>query len=319
VVFADLSVREVAESALPQLPTAAQSKPGEQTIIRSTSPRVVLPQSAVKHYDALRGIRKTGRQDEVRFIELHLIPEFMKSVAAPDSKDDRETSRFRFLEEFRNLEGLRVDNLFLTENDLHIIGQCHNLRKLSLSGIQIVEAAGGKHRLQGTELRHLSQLTNLEMLDLSQSDFSGGLQHLGELPKLQTLILSSFENLNDASVAQLKQLPHLQTLVLAPVYANNPEKTVTDAGLSSLKELPSLRTLYVEYHGKWTMPVEKLQSLLPRVNVLRGFQEKAPTQPGDALRQSLIRQGRRLQEEGPTRSGNAPPDAIETGKKSRSQ
>ncbi|HUE16434.1 MAG TPA: leucine-rich repeat domain-containing protein, partial [Planctomycetaceae bacterium] len=228
VVYADLSVREIAESALPRLPAAGQSKLEEQTIIRSTSPRVVFPQSGVKQYDALQGIRKTGRQDEVRFIELHLMPEFMKN-AAPDSKDDRETSRFRFLEEFQNLEGLRVDNLFLTENDLHVIGQCHNLKKLSLAGIQIFEAAHGMHRLQGTELRHLSQLTNLEMLDLSQSDFSGGLQHLGVLPKLDTLILSSFENLNDASIAQLKQLPHLQTLVLAAVYANNPEKTVTDA------------------------------------------------------------------------------------------
>jgi len=282
VVYADLSVREVAESALPQLPAAGQSKLEEQTIIRSTSPRVVFPQSAVKHYDALQGIRKTGRQDEVRYIELHLMPEFIKRNAASDSKDDRESSGFRFLEEFRNLEGLRVDNLFLTENELHVIGQCHNLKKLSLAGIQIFQAAHGMHRLQGTELQHLSQLTNLEMLDLSQSDFSGGLQHLGVLPKLHTLILSSFENLNDASVAQLKQLPHLQTLVLAPVYANNPEKTVTDAGLASLKELPSLRTLYVEYHGKWTMPVEKLQSLLPRVNVLRGFQEETSADPGFA-------------------------------------
>jgi hypothetical protein len=117
------------------------------------------------------------------------------------------------------------------------------------------------------------------MLDLSQSDFSDGLQHLGVLPKLHTLILSSFENLNDASVAQLKELPHLQTLVLAPVYMNNPEKTVTDAGLASLKELPRLRTLYVDYHGKWTMPVEKLQALLPGVKVLRGFREETSIGP----------------------------------------
>lgn len=280
VVYADLSVRELAESALPQLREAAPSKSAEPPIIHTTSPRVTLPQSAVKDDKVLQSIRKTGKQGEVRFIELQWMPEFMKrNAAAADSNADPESTRLKFLEEFRNLEGLRVDGLFLTENDLKVIGQLPNLKKLSLSGIQIIEASDRQHRLLGTDLRHLSQLKNLEILDLSQSDFSGGLEHLGGLPKLHTLILSSFENLNDASVAELKELHHLQTLVLAPVYANNPEKTVTDAGLESLKELPSLRTLYVEYHGKWTMPVEKLQALLPGVKVLRGFQEETAPSP----------------------------------------
>jgi hypothetical protein len=71
----------------------------------------------------------------------------------------------------------------------------------------------------------------------------------------------------------------LKTLVLAAVYANNSDVTVTDAGLVSLKDLPSLRTLYVDYHGNWTMPIEKLQSLLPGVDVQRGWLERTSTGP----------------------------------------
>ena len=284
VVYADLSVKEVAESSLPKLPEAAPSKSTEPISVRGTSPRVTLPQSAVKDYQILQSIRKTGKQDAVRFLELQWMTEFIAGSATADSKDDSGRSRFAFLDEFRNLEGLKVGGS-LTENDLKVIGQLRNLKKLSLDGIQILEASDRKRFLEGTDLRHLSQLKDLEMLDLTQSNFSGGLKHLQGLPKLHTLILSSFENLNDASVAQLKELPHLQTLVLAAVYANNSEITITDAGLASLKDLPSLRTLYVEYHGKWTMPVEKLQALLPAVKVLRGFEEETSSPLINKLRQ----------------------------------
>jgi hypothetical protein len=312
VVYADLSVKTVAESALPKLPKPENPQPQVRTSIRSISPRVTFPQSATKKYDALQNIRKQAGQDKVRFIELQWMPEFMESNASPDSKDDPDTSRFKFLEEFRNLEGLSVERLFLTENDLDVIGRCQSLKYLSLSGIQITEASGRKHRLQGSELRHLSQLTNLEMLDLSQSHFSGGLQHLGVLPKLHSLILSSFENLNDASIAEFKELPHLQTLVLAAVYGENSETTVTEAGLASLNVVRSLRTLYVDYHGKWTLPVEKLQSLLPGVNVQRGFLEVPSSASSEALRQS----GEKLHQQAPSIGPDiAPPPATEASKK----
>lgn len=306
VVYADLSIKTVAESALPTLPP----QPAVRTSIRSISPRVTMPQSATRTYVALQSIRKQAGQDKVRFIDLSQMPEFMKNNAAPDSKVDPDTSPYKFLEEFRNLEGLSVQALFLSEKDLEVIGRCRSLKHLSLSGIQIIDAAGGKHCLTGPELRHLSELKNLEMLDLSQSQFSGGLQHLGTLPKLQTLILSSFEHINDTSIAQFKELPHLQTLVLAGVYGENRE--TTDAGLASLKEMPSLRTLYVEYHGKWTLPVEKLQSLLPGVNVQQGYQEVPANAASDALREY----GKQLHQKAPAVGpGIAPPPATEASKK----
>ena len=282
VVYADLSVQTVEKANLPSLPAAARSKledREDRTVIRSIAPRVVLPRSAVTDYGELQRIREAGRQEEVRFLELQWMRELIAGNDAAIANYDPEVARFQFLAEFSNLEGLRVDHLFLTEKDLKVIGGLDQLRKLSLSGVQIIEESGETHRLRGAELRHLSELRNLEMLDLSQSDFGGGLRHLRALPKLNTLILSSFENLNDASVSDLKQLPYLETLVLAPAYGKNPKTTVTEAGLKSLKELPSLRTLYVGYHGEWTLPVKKLQQMLPNVNVQAGFQKETQGGP----------------------------------------
>jgi len=254
---------------------------GMRTVIHLTSPRVEFPPSAVKEFAELQDIRKAGKQAEVQYLELGWMTEFLKRTTPPDANDKPALSLL-FLKEFKNLKGLNVNYLTLTEDELQEIGQCHLLTELSLSGIEIVEPSGKKHRLQGSELRYLNGLTNLEVLDLSQSEFSGGLQDLAGLPRLHTLILSSFEHLNDASVAQLKELPHLRTLILAPVYMNGSKITITDAGLASLKELPSLQTLYVGYHGKWSMPIDKLRALLPAVAVKRGWQEQIAFGPDNS-------------------------------------
>jgi hypothetical protein len=292
VVYADLSIKSVAESSLPKLSKPDDLKPQPQSNIQVTSPRVTFPQSAITRYDALQKIRQQGGQDEVLFIDLHLMPEFSENAVSSDTRQGSGTSRFKFLEMFPKLEGLNVEHLVMTENDLAVIGLCRSLKYLSLGGVRIIGTPGGEKRsLQGDHLRHLNQLNSLEMLDLSQSHYSGGLHHLGTLPQLRTLILSSFENSNDSSIAQLKELPHLQTLVLAAVYGVNPEVTVTQAGLSTLKELQSLRTLYVEYHGKRTIPVDTLQSLLPKVAVRRGFQE---TQSNSTI-EALKKLGREMQ------------------------
>lgn len=93
---------------------------------------------------------------------------------------------------------------------------------------------------------------------------------MSELSHSRKLCLGSFEHLNDKSVAELRGLPHLETLILSPVYGTNPETTVTKTGLLCLQKLPSLKTLYVGWHGKWTMPVDRLRELLPDVKVKAG-------------------------------------------------
>ena len=89
---------------------------------------------------------------------------------------------------------------------------------------------------------------------------------MANLPKLQTVYLNSFENLNDASVAELSVLPNLETLVLAADYLPNTEKAVSESGLQSLTNLPQLKTLYV-VHRKFMLPIDRLKELLPNVDV----------------------------------------------------
>jgi len=279
VVFADLTVKVVSRSELPPQPKAVVRSTPENSI-RVSTPRFELPSVAIRDYAALQQIRKAGRQADVEYLALRWMPEFMESqvqhkagekivqqVVDPAWKPDRsaDSSRFSFLQEFPNLKGLDLGALYLTQNDLVTIGRCSQLQLLSLSGVQVFESSS--HRLIGSDLVKLSGLIDLQVLDLSQSNFAGGLFHLQNLPRLQTLYLSSFEYLNDSTVRELKMLPHIETLILAPVYATNPDETVTDAGLQSLQELPQLKTLYVGYHGKWTLPIDRLRALLPKVDV----------------------------------------------------
>jgi len=289
VVYADLCVKDATVDALPAEPVQAiaekRAVPGSGVAVGSwATPTLVLPAQAVRDYASLKAIRTQGKQKDVHYLALCWMPEFIESPAMasgastpqtqvmPDNwKPDRspESARLAFLAEFPNLKGLKVDHLYLTQNDLDAIGQCTKLERLSLSGVQILEDS--PRRLSGDDLQKLQSLTNLKELDLGQSNFVGGLRSLTGLPHLQKLYLGSFEHLNDQSVAELKVLPHLETLVLAPIYGTNPNKAVTDRGLASLQELPRLRTLYVGWHGKWTIPVEKLEVLLPEVEIKTGM------------------------------------------------
>lgn len=177
----------------------------------------------------------------------------------------QDSNRLAFLSEFTNLKGLDLANLYLTQKDLDSVAQCKTLQRLSLGGVRLMEE--DSRRLSGNDLQKLAGLSQLESLDLSQANFAGGLQQLASLPKLHTLFLSSFENLNDGTIAELSVLPQLETLVLAPVYSTTRKTTVTDAGLESMKRLSALKTLYVGYHGKFTLPVDRLRELLPNVDV----------------------------------------------------
>ena len=282
VVYADLTVIDADANSLPPAPAPVPGTKSErdERSVRVSTPRFELPRSAIRDYEELQTIRASGKQKEVQYLSLGFMPELMESAVTfkpgepivpkvvPDGwKPDRamDSNRLAFLSELTNLKGLDLIGLYLTQPDLDTIAQCRSLQRLSLGGVRMIEAKS--RPLNGTDLQKLAGLSQLESLDLSQSHFAGGLQHLASLPKLHTLFLSSFEHLNDATVAELSVLPHLETLVLAPVYSTNPQTAVTDAGLESLKQLSALKTLYVGYHGKFTLPVERLRELLPDVEV----------------------------------------------------
>lgn len=281
VIYADLSVKDVTRDNLPKQPEALAKQTFPGKVIRVSTPRFTLPKGTIRDYAELQEIRKRGRQSDVTYLSLAWMPELMESQVqhqagdelkmqevVPDWKPDRSSSgsRLAFLREFTNLKGLDLMGLYLTQGDLDTIGSCQKLRRLSLYGVYVFDDSSSR-RIIGDDLSHLSSLQSLELLDLSQSDFVGGLRHLANLRRLHALYLSSFEHLNDASVAELRVLPNLDTLVLAPVFSKNPRTTVTESGLQSLTKLRRLRTLFVGEHGRWTLPVDRLQELLPGVDV----------------------------------------------------
>ena len=138
------------------------------------------------------------------------------------------------LQDLSNLEGVLLYDLELNKIGLEHVSQIRTIKYLSLAGTQI----------QAADLELLANLTQLEMLDLSQCDVAGGLHHLSELEHLHTLIFGSLEHVTDATLADLAHLPHLETLVLGAIYSTNGNKFVSDAGLQSLNELPTLKRVY---------------------------------------------------------------------------
>ncbi|PAY19052.1 hypothetical protein CKO51_13030 [Rhodopirellula sp. SM50] len=240
IVYADLTTKQVTQDELPTPPDAVVRPGFARNAVQVSTPQFELPADAVRRFAKLQEIRDRGQQAEVEYLKLGLMPEFIESqvqfvpgeevvmkVVDPSWKPDRDgsSSRFAFLKEFTNLKGLDLMHLYLTQSDLDTIGSLTSLQRLSLSGVQVFDSSS--RRLIGDDLAKLSSLKSLELLDLSQSNFRGGLKHLQELPKLHTLYLSSFEHLNDASVAELSVLPNLETLVLAAT--NHPVTQRCDA------------------------------------------------------------------------------------------
>ena len=294
VVYADLSVVDTTKDKLPANPTPDadtkiqfQAKPAvpkpqveqlpKHNVAPWNTPTFKLPSSAATKWSDVERIRKQGKQRTLKHLALWMMPEFLEQIPADANgivvqenwspNRDADSLRLGLLLEFPNLTGLQLDHLYLTQKDLDAVANCSKLERLSLSGVQIMQQDGTARRLNSDDLKKLSVLKRLRTLDLSQSNFGGGLKHLKELPNLTTLFLNSFEGVNDQSLKDLKNLPHLKTLVLHAVYAKNSDRTVTENGLDALQAIPHLKTLYVAWHGEWTLPIDKLRKLLPNAEV----------------------------------------------------
>ncbi len=282
IVYADLTVREANADALPPEPSpvAVVGNEVDEDAIDVSTPTFELPNIAVSDYAQLQAIRKAGKQSKVKYLSLGLMLELTEEQlsfkanspilpqAVPEEPKQAlswDSNRLAFLSEFTNLSGLDLKGIFLTQRDLESIAKCQSLKQLSLNGVQIVDRE--LRCFNGGDLEKFAGLSRLESLDLSRSNFAGGLQHLASLTQLHTIFLSSFEHLNDAAIAELAVLPHLETLVLAPDLLTTQQATVTDAGLKSLQQLPALKTLYIGHHGKFTLPVDRLRELLPNVEI----------------------------------------------------
>ena len=103
------------------------------------------------------------------------------------------------------------------------------------------------------EIHSLKSLHNLRWLDLQDAKLSGGLESLPDFPQLETLFISSVQDLTDRALDRLKRYPKLQTLVvhqsghdLLRWSENNPAEMNADRlRVERLQSLPSIKTLYV--------------------------------------------------------------------------
>ena len=235
---------------------------GSKTKLRSCYPQISFPSSAFRTKAQLDRVLERGDGGNVEFLKLNpILSDFWRTPDGQQAILSRRDPGFILatLKQLPNLQGLAWYWTSLWDTQLTPISHLRRLEYLSLA----------QTKFQPEQLQYLSNLKRLKVLDLSGCRFTGGLQHLTPLEGLHTLILSDFQNLNDAALADLRHLPQLRTLVLAPLTGQDPGRFVTDRGLESLKELPNLRTVYVRDSHPFVSIIQPLRTLLPHVTVRR--------------------------------------------------
>lgn len=112
-------------------------------------------------------------------------------------------------------------------------------------------------------LEHLSDLPQLETLDLQFGQVTdAGLEQLSGLKHLRELNLNGTTPVTDAGLRHVRELTQLRALLLAGT-------AVTDAGLEEVEELPQLRYVDVRNTGVTYAGVKKLQQALPNCKIER--------------------------------------------------
>ena len=108
-------------------------------------------------------------------------------------------------------------------------------------------------QLSAADAQLLKSLRELRWLDLRRAQLSDGLQSLPDFPHLETLIISSIQDLTDSAIKRLEQYPKLCTLVVHESahdivrwsQGKPAEVSVDYQRVELLRSLPSLTTLYV--------------------------------------------------------------------------
>ncbi|GLD69141.1 uncharacterized protein AKAME5_002045400 [Lates japonicus] len=176
------------------------------------------------------------------------------------------------LAELSSLQTLNLDGTGVTEVSLKHLATLPALSSLSLAGIPV---ADGNHALQiisGLKLTHLT-------LPGRHSVNNTGLSHLSTLSLLLELDLTDYTQVTDQGVKQLSTMTRLKKLSLS-------NTQVTDAGLPSLRGLQELQELCLDRTAVTSRGVAELIVCLPHLQVL-GL---ASTQVGDTVvRRGLIR------------------------------
>lgn len=120
----------------------------------------------------------------------------------------------RHLPIFPGLRQLHVYDPTLTDNDLAVVGRCHELRVLYVSEGEFGGDVVSNTQLGDKSLQVIAKLENLEVAELHGTDFSrAGIAALATAPSLRTLVIG----LCDASVEardfdKLKRLGRIKSL-----------------------------------------------------------------------------------------------------------
>ncbi len=139
-----------------------------------------------------------------------------------------------------NLQMLEIGVRPYESNSVTDAGLAHlaGLHELTYLGIHAFEG------VRGPGLRHLSDLRNLEVLELSYTNVDDdSLKHLSDLSVLRTLSLQK-TRITDAGLAHLARLPALHTLDLR-------QTSVTPEGIEALADFPSLRRVVLHYNDQY--------------------------------------------------------------------
>jgi hypothetical protein len=177
---------------------------------------------AREHDGALARIKRLGSRVDVD----REIPGWpVVLVYFPEKATDRDLAAIQFFPELRRLS---VQKAGVTDAGLK---QLRGLRKLETLDLL------GCSKITGEGLKHLSRMSSLKRLDLSETQVGDeALRHLRQFPRLEWLDLIS-TRVTDAGLAHLKTLPSLREL-----WVGNCE-AITDKALTDLKKaLPKLET-----------------------------------------------------------------------------
>jgi internalin A len=139
-------------------------------------------------------------------------------------------------------------SLKVTRAILDDVASLPTVRELNLS----------MNRLADDDLKHLENMTGLEVLWLPAGVTDAGLDHLRRLKRLHTLSLGPA--ITDTGIARLSRFPKLRQLFIGTT-------SVTDAGLEHLKALPNLEFVYLNGSRVSETGIRALQKARPTLNV----------------------------------------------------
>jgi serine/threonine protein kinase len=183
-------------------------------------------------------------------------------------------SDLEIISRLRELEGLQLQRVPITDRGMPYVARISSLRWVSLSdtkltprglvhlrGLANLENLGlGGLPVSDTVLRELKHFKRLKRLGLGRTDVTdAGLAHLAEIASLRCLELH-FTAVTDQGLTLLQHLPHLEVLDLEGT-------RVSDEGLDALEEIPTLRELNLSGTNASAEGVASLRQALPACKI----------------------------------------------------